>query len=362
MNLFYAPNFQAPLQPIRLPELVAMIRDPRSELADDTQALRSILSLDEVAYQKAKARLPHVIAATFSGNQRHTTYFQQIEGFFLDLDHLSTDAAAMQALKQRFWEDPRVMLAYVSPSGRGVKVLFALDQPIRHTKQYADGYQAFARQWAEAMGLSQHIDLKTHDVTRVSFLAHDPAPFVREQPEPVPAETFGITPLPWDAEPPQPAESTAQPATGGDTQAPAAPAAPTEPKPGDPAPDTFREIRNKLAPNHRQPAAPKPGPYVPEVLRIVGANIVQAGEAAELQITLSDIQYGLKVRVAVQHHWAELNLFHGKQGFSVVPTPKRGSNGDLAAILHDLVTQVLYEQLEIGPIIARLRQSRITNN
>jgi hypothetical protein len=67
-------------------------------------------------------------------------------------------------------------------------------------------------------------------------------------------------------------------------------------------------------------------------------------KAMELGITILEvipIQYGKKIKFGVKHFWAEINVFHGKRGFSVVKTPKNGSNEELTQIAFDLVNNVI---------------------
>ena len=56
---------------------------------------------------------------------------------------------------------------------------------------------------------------------------------------------------------------------------------------------------------------------------------------AENEMTLdkqTPIAYGRQIRVKTGLHWAELNIFYGKKGFSVVKTTKTGSNETLAEL------------------------------
>jgi hypothetical protein len=39
---------------------------------------------------------------------------------------------------------------------------------------------------------------------------------------------------------------------------------------------------------------------------------------------------------------AEINLFYGKKGYSVVQTPRRGVNDELNAMMSDLITQFIF--------------------
>lgn len=82
--------------------------------------------------------------------------------------------------------------------------------------------------------------------------------------------------------------------------------------------------------------------YVPPELtaRIEEITGVLAGYGINL-VESTPIQYGKQLKVAIGPLWAEVNVFFGKKGFSVVKTLKTGSNGELA----DMTYQILYETL-----------------
>ncbi len=354
MSLFFANHFHEPLSPTDLPTLTQMIRDPLHELADRTSSLRSVRSLDDLAFQKAKARLPFYIGASFRDHLRKTTHFESIHWFTLDLDGIISEQQSESSIKQTLKQDPRIALAYLSPSGSGIKVLFQLSAPVTHTKAFSEGYQRFGRQWAADHGWSGFIDLKTHDVTRVSFLCHDPNPVYTPTPEPVDASSFQVMLLPWEEEqttPRTPALPESEPTQD-----------PQEKSKKDMTDEVFQEIRKKLGPEHRPPKSTNTGPYVPEELRSMATVIRSAAAEAGLQVEFEDIQYGLRVKVHIDHHWAQLNLFYGKQGFSIVPTPKKGSNGELAALLYELVNLVIHQQPDLEVFRRKIIESGLNLN
>ncbi len=50
-----------------------------------------------------------------------------------------------------------------------------------------------------------------------------------------------------------------------------------------------------------------------------------------------NIQYGKKIRFVMGLKQAEVNLFFGKKGFSVVRSPRSGTNAELNELMTDLV-------------------------
>ncbi len=375
MNLFLASSFTHPLEPVTLDGLHRLLTDPASELAGRIRSLRNTRNLDDTHYQRSKSRLPWFIGALFRNGQRNSNDFASIHWMIIDLDHLFTSEEAIAEAKNRLQTDPRVALAYVSPSGEGLKVLFQMEEGITHTKAFAEGYQRFAREWARHYGWEDKVDYKTHDVTRVSFLSFDPAPVYHPEPEPLPVSLFGLIQLPWeeqpgllkpaapavtDSETPDAGErETAAPAAGNSGSAPMEVAPPANSL----SDEVMRTIQVRLSPGHRPVKAPQPAPHVPEVLRGVGRQIQTLGADVGIKVVLTDIQYGLRVRGEVGLAWAELNLFHGRQGFSMVPTPKKGSHGELALLLAELVGQVLTAAIpDMDPLRRRMLESGLSAN
>jgi len=64
-------------------------------------------------------------------------------------------------------------------------------------------------------------------------------------------------------------------------------------------------------------------------------------DAAIEIIHTEPINYGKKLRIGAGTLWAELNVFYGKNGFTVVKTPKSGSHPELAELAWQLLQQHL---------------------
>ena len=52
--------------------------------------------------------------------------------------------------------------------------------------------------------------------------------------------------------------------------------------------------------------------------------------------------YRKKVVMAKGFKFAEVNVYYGKQGFTVYKTPKRGSDEQLADLVKELIERVIY--------------------
>ncbi|MDX2284679.1 MAG: CRISPR-associated primase-polymerase type B [Bacteroidia bacterium] len=338
--LYSATGFAAGQQmdPVSAEALHARICDPRSGLADQVALLRKVRQLDPDAYRRAKTQLPWFIGAQFAGARRKIDQFVQLDCFVVDLDHCRESEAAFQALRSRIQADPQVLLCFVSPGGDGLKCLFRLSQPLTHTKLYSDFYRSFALDFAARHGAAQAVDLRTCDVTRVCFLSSDPEAFLRPDPEPV---DWGIVqelnllpdPLPFDPDP--------------------GPGPPPAAERGSLPADVYAEIRKRLQPG--KPQRPLRPVVVPDALERIVEPVRQACAAAGIALAeIRDIQYGKKLVFQFRDAWAELNVFHGKSGFSIVKSLKRGSDPDLCDLLHALVSEVVFRPAPLEDLKARI--------
>lgn len=342
------------LQPMLPEEIFEAIAQPTPELTRLIHDLRRVLPLDETAYRRQKTQLPYFCGSEFREGIRRADHFVEIQYFVLDLDDCYESDHQFALLQARLFADDRVMMRYVSPSGRGIKLLFMLAEPIVSTKEYAEFYRRFAAAFGRDYGLEECIDMVTCDVSRVSFLSADPAAAFRSDPTPVDAHRIAAGDLPpQDAPalplskpqtPPEPrrigpvapGELPPEPVT-------ALPTLPSDPSSGNAIAlddDVFALIRNRLNPRSPKPA--KQAPFVPDRLHEMEADMRAALQALDLVVEdVREINYGLKYCISYRHHTAEVNVFYGSKGFSVVKSPKAGTNPELCELVQKALLQVL---------------------
>ena len=64
----------------------------------------------------------------------------------------------------------------------------------------------------------------------------------------------------------------------------------------------------------------------------------------EIGVVISEvinIQYGKKIRFKMGLKQAEINLFFGKKGFSVVQSPRSGTNAELNQLMAELINEFI---------------------
>ena len=85
--------------------------------------------------------------------------------------------------------------------------------------------------------------------------------------------------------------------------------------------------------------------FVPQVLNDIIDDLVQYIEQTGVSVTeVRNIQYGKKLRFDLGLKEAELNLFFGRKGFSVVSSPRTGTNEELNELMVNLVSNYISER------------------
>jgi len=328
-NVFTGKNILQSHTDVLLPEEVFAvynrIRDD-VQLAEETDRLRKIAQVDVKAYARVKTRLPYLCCSEFRDGIRRSENFILSSFFILDLDKIPAEAT-LQEIKARVIRDPAVILCYVSPGGKGLKLLFELKEPCTSLKEYSDFYKIFSYRFGEMYGLREYIDFSTCDATRVSFLSHDNEAWYEPLNEPVDFKIF----LPTVAEAPNPFTTELETAS-------------SERKEKDRSEleeEVYQDIRRKLNPDARF-FTKKKQIFVPDLLN----SLVEPVTAAAVRVGLfirevRDIHYGKKFVFTIGLAYGEVNLFYGNKGFSVVRTPKSGSDPKVAELGEMVIRQTL---------------------
>jgi len=319
-----------PLQKIPLSRLYQGITRPKAGLNNQIQRLRMVRTMDVKQYSRLKRELPYFVCGHFHPSVRRREHFASIQCFVIDLDHFQEADKDRQQVAAQLQNDDRLMMAFTSPSGDGLKLVFRLSEQCFDAGLYALFYKAFLQSLAAQYHLEKVIDATTHDVTRACFLSVDPDAYFN--PEAVPV----ALPDHFDARNPEARREVSEAHKELRAQAPA-----DKPDGKEPLSDeVLLQIKQKLNPNFRP--RKKRQAYVPPELESVMPQIKEQLEATQVELKKTEpIQYGKKLTVAAGSHWAEVNIFFGKRGFSVVKTTKSGSNAQLAGIAHQIIYELL---------------------
>ncbi|GAB4424168.1 MAG: hypothetical protein OHK0039_41140 [Bacteroidia bacterium] len=349
MMLFVGRGFSTQaggLEAIEAPALAAWIRTGSDGLRSQVEMLRQAARLDPALYRRRKTHLPYFIGAAFREGIRRTDHLVAADCLILDLDGCRQSEAQFAALRERLCADAQVWLLYTSPGGQGLKLVFRLERPLTESKAFSDCYQAFARQFARRHDIGDWVDYRTHDVTRVSFLSYDPQVCFAPDAEPVaPVQHSAFI----DASIDIPWATPGNPPDEGVLEVELQPR--TEPQPvREPDAEAWLDIRRALRPE--RPVRSRQVTLPAEIEAITPA-IRLAAEASgfALRETL-DLNYGRKYIFAYQTVWAEVNLYHGRHGFSLVRSPKTGSDPRLAELAYDLIHRLIFDPEGLAAILA----------
>lgn len=324
------------LTKVPLSNIYHALHSPKPETVAQIRQLRMVRSIAPKRYAILKKQLPYLVCGIFVPPYRRNENFAYIEHFIIDIDHVSQKQLSTDELKQRFAADSRTVLCFVSPSEDGIKVMYKLAERCYDKGLFSLFYKAFAQQMARSYGIEQVVDAQTCDVTRACFVSVDPNAYYNPNATPIDINHY----LPHDN--PQAmldlkreVEHQAMPTE----QSPKA--AQSEPK-ADVDDETMRNIRAILNPKAEQRQA-KPV-FVPEQLNEIIEDLVAFIAQTGVQVTeVINISYGKKIRMKMRLKQAEVNLFYGKKGFSVVKSPRAGTDAEFNEVAAQLVESYLLQ-------------------
>lgn len=335
--LLFGTNIQSAadeLKKVQEEYLYNSLRNPKPTIAATIQQLRIVYSMDAKAYAQLKRRLPYFVCGQFNPPFRRKENFAYTESFILDFDHLSSKQLSMKTIRDNIVKDEQVMMCFTSPSEDGLKVMFRLKERCYDAGLYSIFYKAFAATFAMRHNLTQVTDSKTSDVARACFISIDPNAYFNPNSIPVDIKAY------LDESNPdllfkikhEQDEHDKVIKKSDDEQVPL---------PKDPDKDILTRIRQQLNPKAQLPVEQHPA-YVPERLNEIIAELKLFIEETGLQVTeIINIQYAKKIRARLGQKEAEVNLFYGKRGFSVVISPRLGTNEELNELLADLIKAFL---------------------
>ena len=335
--LLFGTNIQSAadeLKKVQEEYLYNSLRNPKPTIAATIQQLRIVYSMDAKAYAQLKRRLPYFVCGQFNPPFRRKENFAYTESFILDFDHLSSKQLSLKTIRDNIMKDEQVMMCFTSPSEDGLKVMFRLKERCYDAGLYSIFYKAFAATFAMRHNLTQVTDSKTSDVARACFISIDPNAYFNPNSIPVDIKAY------LDESNPdllfkikhEQDEHDKVIKKSDDEQVPL---------PKDPDKDILTRIRQQLNPKAQLPIEQHPA-YVPERLNEIIAELKLFIEETGLQVTeIINIQYAKKIRARLGQKEAEVNLFYGKRGFSVVISPRLGTNEELNELLADLIKAFL---------------------
>lgn len=193
VSVFSCASNKRPIRSIMVREVVEHIKSDR--LKASIERLRGYLAVgNKPAYDAGKLELMGVSwAGTFSYLNKDS--LTERSGLVvIDFDHLG---AELPRVRKALEADPSVAVCFTSPSGDGLKAVYAVGNMADHPT----AWRATADRAQRITGIES--DPKNKDVSRLCFLSHDPDCY--HNPAPVPVDIPAEAPK---SEPPRPATTT----------------------------------------------------------------------------------------------------------------------------------------------------------
>lgn len=321
------------LKKVKVDYLFHSLRNPKSNISAKINQLRIVRNLNAKQYSYLKRQLPYVVCATFNPPYRRTENFAYTEYFILDIDHLYEKGKDLKQIRQQIQQDSRVMLCFLSPSEDGIKVLFRLKERCYDAGLYSLFYKSFLKQFSRKYELEQVIDERTSDVCRACFVSIDFNAYYNPSSESVDwrkyIESNNSTAL-FDLKASLDKETVK---SGNRVE--------IKDKYNDPDAETMQKIKSLL--NPKANARLKEEPYVPQQLNEIMDELKKyVEETGVVLYEINNIQYGKKLRFRMGQRLAEINLFYGKNGFSVVQSPRCGTSSNFNELMSQLIQSFIY--------------------
>ena len=318
------------LKPLKFESLCQAIQGKFKNLNEKISELRQIKQIDTHAYRKLKIQLPYFTIAQFNPPYRKSENVAYADYLIIDLDYLSQKQYNIHELKSKISKNSNVSLCFISPGFDGLKVLFKLEPYIYDKNIYKLFYKLYAVEFCRENRLEQVIDTSTCDITRATFFSYDPELYINNNAIPLDYQkyidlnnTIELQRLEQKIKEEEKKQKHQQTDTKNDIL----------------NDDTLLKIKQLLNPQYKPP---KKNIYVPQELNTVIPELQQYLNQVGLEVErVENIHYGKKIVVKLGFRWAELNIFYGKKGFSVVKTPKNGSDGELCEVTYQYIKQYL---------------------
>jgi len=323
-----------PLVKVQPEYLYHAVKKPKPEIAAVIRQLRMVRTIDENRYRNMKKQLPYVTCGIFNPPFRRTENFGWADHFIIDIDHISEKQLDMNNLQNTLVNDQRVEILFCSPGEDGLKIVFRLAEKCFDVAQYSLFYKLFARSFSSQYHLEQVTDQRTSDVARACFVSHDPEAYYNPSAEPVKLSAFIDTDNPFEmAELKHTVQKEEKAAVAATEQVPD--------RPKDPDEEAMAAIKARLNPNSR--VVREKQIHVPEEMEDIMVKVTQ--HMTDFGITtkeIANIHYGKKFKFNLQLKEAEINVFYGKHGFSIVQSPRRGTNAELNELCARILGEFLY--------------------
>lgn len=332
-------NNSEPLKKVTPEYLFNALRSPKPEFLSRIRQLRIVRQINESQYVQLKQQLPYFVCASFNPPFRNTKNFAFTEYFIMDIDHICEKGLILDDLRRKIESDSRTMMCFLSPGEDGLKVIMKIKDRCYDAGVYSVFYKKFVYEFSLQYDLQQVLDIRTSDVTRACFMSVDSSAYYNPDAEPVDmAEIIDMEdPSVLLRQKKEVEESMSALTDIADSSSNAV-------EIREPDDDAMERIRGLLNMKTKKVSVERPV-FVPAILDTIQGELNDYVSDIGFMISeIINIQYGKKIRAKLGLKMAEVNLFYGKRGFSVVVSPKTGTDGTLNILLADTVRAFIDER------------------
>lgn len=309
--------------------------NPNAEISNLLGQLRVVRMMDSKQYSLLKRNLPYVVCGIFNPPFRHIDNFAYIEHFFIDIDKVTEKNMNIEGLRAKIEADSRVKLCFVSPGEDGLKVMFKLKDRCYDAGIYSLFYKLFAKDFSAQYNLNQVLDFSTNDVTRACFVSVDLNAYYNPNSTCIDINKYlnteNVSDL-FDIQKTLEVKETKSDQLEDKTK--------VKYNADVGALDKIKALLNPAL----KIKIEKKEAYVPiELDEIVDKLIPYLSEADINVLDVINIHYGKKIKLKLNFIEAEINLFFGKRGYSVVQSPRKGTNEEFSNVCRELINQFLLQ-------------------
>lgn len=186
--VYYSNNvLDSNLNELNFSDLIHYSKNPKPEIKNIICSIRS--TDDKGERLNLKKQLPYFTFSKFENNYRKNDNFIETDVLVFDCDNLEHED--LIGLKEQLKLNPIIYLAFVSPSGQGLKFAIKTVEQIKDSNLFKEIYLKYKMYFEQEYNLS--LD-KTIDPARACFVSYDPDLYLNEDCELIPVKLNGSSP------------------------------------------------------------------------------------------------------------------------------------------------------------------------
>lgn len=168
-TISFQENLYQNVEQLNLEIVIDYMKEGLGNIRENINLIRSNLE-DKKQVQELKKKLPAFSFNIFSDSRRTNDTFIKTDHLLFDIDKINSEQ--IKELRDKIKSDGRTYLLFTSPSGKGLKIAYRLDDSITSTLEYYKNYHHYSNYFSEFYNVK--LDKSTKDPARICFLSYDP--------------------------------------------------------------------------------------------------------------------------------------------------------------------------------------------